>query len=236
MPDYDQDSFDTTRQAVLTLAAGVKSADSMFGTKADVNPVHHLLGTAAGWGGLPAKEATYLVVNAGLPVGRYELHVGDDVPVDAFWSISVYNADGSSNRTRPARTASTASPAYATQTDRSPSDSVTTAPMRPTRSRSPRVGTMQSGSISHVPRSSTAPGSSRPSRAPDDDGKPQQGRRRLPVIERVGKHRWSNVSPWRRCGLVHVSGVRLARRPRSPHAYTRGGWGRGAPSVHVAPL
>ena len=76
------------------LAAGVTSADSMFGTKADVNPVHHLLGTAAGWGGLPAKEATYLVVNAGLPVGRYELHVGDDVPVDAFWSISVYNADG----------------------------------------------------------------------------------------------------------------------------------------------
>ena len=56
--------------------------------------LNHLLGTAAGWGGLPAKEATYLVVNAGLPVGRYELHVGDDVPVDAFWSISVYNADG----------------------------------------------------------------------------------------------------------------------------------------------
>ncbi len=94
MPDYDQDSFDNTRQAVLTLAAGVSSADTMFGTKADVNPVHHLLGTAAGWGGLPAKEATYLVVNAGLPVGRYELDVGDDVPVDAFWSISVYNADG----------------------------------------------------------------------------------------------------------------------------------------------
>jgi len=94
MPEYEQDSFETTRKAVLTLAGGVHSAEGMFGTKADVNPVHHLLGTAAGWGGLPAKEATYLIVNAGLPVGRYELHVGDDVPVDAFWSISVYNADG----------------------------------------------------------------------------------------------------------------------------------------------
>ena len=94
MPDYDEDSFAKTRQAVLALAAGVRSADSMFGTRDDVDPVHHLLGTAAGWGGLPAKEATYLVVNAGLPVGRYELRVGNDVPVDAFWSISVYNADG----------------------------------------------------------------------------------------------------------------------------------------------
>ncbi len=94
MPDYDEDSFAETRQAILTLAAGVRSADRMFGTNDDVDPVHHLLGTAAGWGGLPAKEATYLVVNAGLPVGQYELRVGNDVPVDAFWSISVYNADG----------------------------------------------------------------------------------------------------------------------------------------------
>ena len=30
----------------------------------------------------------------GLPVGEYELTVGADVPVDGFWSISVYNADG----------------------------------------------------------------------------------------------------------------------------------------------
>ena len=62
--------------------------------KDDVDPVHHLLGTAAGWGGLPDAEATYLGVDPGLPVGEYELTVGDDVPVDGFWSISVYNADG----------------------------------------------------------------------------------------------------------------------------------------------
>ena len=100
---------------MLTLAAGVTSADTHVRHQGRVNPVHHLLGTAAGWGGLPAKEATYLVVNAGLPVGRYELHVGDDVPVDAFWSISVYNADGFFEPNPSARTASTASPAYATQ-------------------------------------------------------------------------------------------------------------------------
>ena len=93
LPDYDTASFDTTRKALLTLAAGLTAFDRTFGTRDDVDPVRHLLGTAAGWGGLPTSEATYIGVEPGLPVGRYELRVGD-VPVDAFWSISVYNADG----------------------------------------------------------------------------------------------------------------------------------------------
>jgi hypothetical protein len=59
-----------------------------------VNPVHHLIGSAAGWGGLPDTEASYVGVSPDLPVGEYELTVGPDVPVDGFWSISVYNADG----------------------------------------------------------------------------------------------------------------------------------------------
>jgi hypothetical protein len=71
----------------------MEAFDHTFGSRADVNPVHHLIGTAAGWGGLPDAEATYVVVSPGLPVGRYELRVGE-VPVDAFWSISVYNAAG----------------------------------------------------------------------------------------------------------------------------------------------
>jgi hypothetical protein len=93
MPAYDQSSFDTTRKALLTLAGGLSAFTGMFGTRSEVDPVRHLLGTAAGWGGLPTTEATYVGVNPGLPVGRYELTVRD-VPVDAFWSISVYNAAG----------------------------------------------------------------------------------------------------------------------------------------------
>jgi hypothetical protein len=94
MPDYDVESFDATRGALATLARGLTSFARAFGSAADVDPVQHLIGTAAGWGGLPATEATYLGFEPRLPVGCHELRVGPDVPVDAFWSISVYNARG----------------------------------------------------------------------------------------------------------------------------------------------
>jgi hypothetical protein len=92
-PDYDQASFDTTRDALLELAKGMSDYEGAFGSKDQVNPVRHLIGTASGWGGLPTHEAVYHAVNPGLPVGEYELTVGV-VPVDGFWSISLYNADG----------------------------------------------------------------------------------------------------------------------------------------------
>lgn len=91
--DYDADSFSQTRDAILTLAKGLPNYERAFGPASKVDPVRHLLGTASGWGGLPDEEAFYINVEPGLPVGQYELTVGD-VPVDGFWSISLYNADG----------------------------------------------------------------------------------------------------------------------------------------------
>jgi len=93
LPDYDQPSFEATRNALLELAKGVRGFDRSFGRREDVDPVRHLLGTAAGWGGLPETEAFYVNVNPGLPVGEYQITVGD-VPTDAFWSVSLYNAAG----------------------------------------------------------------------------------------------------------------------------------------------
>ncbi|GAA1764542.1 DUF1214 domain-containing protein [Agromyces humatus] len=93
MPDYDTSSLDETRDALLALARNLSDFDRMFGSKGEVDPVRHLIGTAAGWGGLPSSEAKYIGVDPRLPVGQYELTVGE-VPVDGFWSISVYNAAG----------------------------------------------------------------------------------------------------------------------------------------------
>lgn len=92
-PDYDANSMDATRDALLTLAGGLNTFDRTFGARADVDPVRHLIGCAAGWGGLPTSEATYVGVDPRVPAGDYEL-VFKDVPVEAFWSVSVYNAKG----------------------------------------------------------------------------------------------------------------------------------------------
>lgn len=92
-PVYDDASRDQTRTALLTLAAGLTGFDRMFGNSDQIEPIRHLIGSAAGWGGLPTTEAAYVGAMPMDGPGDYELTLSD-VPVDAFWSISVYNAEG----------------------------------------------------------------------------------------------------------------------------------------------
>ncbi len=93
MPKYDMKSYNATYKPLLELSKGVPDTRKMFGKKTDVDPVRFILGSAFGWGGLPIEEAYYLNVNPNLPVGEYQVTV-KDVPVDAFWSISLYNKKG----------------------------------------------------------------------------------------------------------------------------------------------
>ncbi|MGB7757052.1 MAG: DUF1254 domain-containing protein [Salinisphaera sp.] len=93
MPDYDKASYKATLDPILDLAKGLKRYIHTFGSKAEVDPVHFMIGSASAWGGLPDKDAVYVNVQPDLPVGKYELTV-KNVPVQGFWSISLYNAKG----------------------------------------------------------------------------------------------------------------------------------------------
>jgi hypothetical protein len=93
-PKYDKESYQAIYKPLLELAAvGVSDASKMFGKKDEVDEVRHLLGAAFGWGGLPTYEAVYETHNAPRPAEEYRLTV-KGVPVNAFWSISIYNKDG----------------------------------------------------------------------------------------------------------------------------------------------
>lgn len=94
VPNWDKASQDKVRAELIARgAAGVSGV--MFGARSEVDPAAHLIGTATGWGGNPRRAAVYEMVVPPANDGR-TLHflTVRDVPVDGFWSISVYNAKG----------------------------------------------------------------------------------------------------------------------------------------------
>jgi len=95
IPDWDPVSQEAVRDALLQLAATLPDSKKMFGTKDDTDPVRRLIGSAAAWGGNPEKDAIYFSVHPAENDGAkvYRISVGQ-VPVDGFWSVTIYNNDG----------------------------------------------------------------------------------------------------------------------------------------------
>jgi hypothetical protein len=94
-PDWNQDQLAVARKALSDLATLGFDASHAFGRKEDIRPVDYLVGAAAGWGGLPSTAAMYVIASVDNNDGEATYAVtANDVPVDAFWSLTVYNADG----------------------------------------------------------------------------------------------------------------------------------------------
>jgi hypothetical protein len=95
VPAWDAAGRTKVREALVVLAGTIPDTKRMFGAKGQVDPLRHLLGTATGWGGNPEQDAMYLTVvpprNDGETIHRLTV---ENVPVDGFWSITVYNAEG----------------------------------------------------------------------------------------------------------------------------------------------
>ena len=95
-PDWDLDTLAKARKAMNDLASELGfDARHAFGSKDEVRPIDHLIGAIAAWGGLPPQSAMYVMDSVEANDGEKAHYVTvQDVPVNAFWSVTIYNSDG----------------------------------------------------------------------------------------------------------------------------------------------
>lgn len=94
-PPWDLASLDTLQAEYnAEFATFDKYPDGWMGRRGEVDEDSRHLGCAGAWGLFPNRDAVYINYNGDLPSDRC-YHATYDVPEnDAFWSITVYGADG----------------------------------------------------------------------------------------------------------------------------------------------
>ena len=95
VPDWNLEQLEKARAALNALASLGISNKGAFGLKQEVDPVNFLIFSAIGWGGLPNNNTVGVAGAVDKNDGNTAYSVtAKDVPVNAFWSIIVYNEKG----------------------------------------------------------------------------------------------------------------------------------------------
>ena len=96
MPNYDMETykalFSDIQKLIKYWDGGTQGS---MGKRGELNELIHTVASIAGWGLNPPSAAIYTAVSDDFdPKKKYKTVMPADAPVNAFWSISVYNKEG----------------------------------------------------------------------------------------------------------------------------------------------
>jgi len=93
LQEWNEDEMLKIRKAYNTLGSSLSSSSNFFGVKCDRSHLDASMGVAVGWGGMQKKDALYLPTQVEKNDGKtaYTITVPKEVPVDGFWSVTIYN-------------------------------------------------------------------------------------------------------------------------------------------------
>jgi len=94
LPNWNLEQLEQARAALNSLASLGISNEGAFGTPDQVDPVNFLIFSAIGWGGLPNLNTIGIAGAVEKNDGTPYTVTAKNVPVDAFWSIIVYDEKG----------------------------------------------------------------------------------------------------------------------------------------------